>query len=413
MTSHGIAVAPAQPPPAIGPAARTRQAAEPGRLTTATLLLASTLTVMAGATIAPALPAIAAQYADVPGIPLLVGQLLTLPAGVIALAIPFAGAIADRFDRRRLLVAALALYVAGGTTGLWVDAFSGLLAGRVLLGLAVAVIMTTATALIADLYPPERRRTIMLFQSAAMSFGGLVFLSVGGVLAERGWRGPFSLYAAAGLLVPMALLGLRGVGTASRPAGGTATSIPLRAWPVRAALLLAATSTVFYVVPTRLPFLLLELGLASARSAGFAIALSVFASGVTALTLSRAQSVASPRAVVSAGFLCLGVGLLGVGWTTSFAVIVLSLFVSGVGLGVVAPTLMNIALGGRQPAFSGRFAGLMTGAMFGGQFLSPLAAGVVERRFGLGAAFVAVGCGAVIMAAVSILLLRPAASTRQ
>ena len=86
MTSHGIAVAPAQPPPAIGPAARTRQAAEPGRLTTATLLLASTLTVMAGATIAPALPAIAAQYADVPGIPLLVGQLLTLPAGVIALA---------------------------------------------------------------------------------------------------------------------------------------------------------------------------------------------------------------------------------------------------------------------------------------------------------------------------------------
>lgn len=50
-----------------------------------TLLLTSTLTVMAGATIAPSLPQIAEVFQDLPSAGMLTKMVLTIPALVIAL----------------------------------------------------------------------------------------------------------------------------------------------------------------------------------------------------------------------------------------------------------------------------------------------------------------------------------------
>ncbi|MEL6527253.1 MAG: MFS transporter, partial [Chloroflexota bacterium] len=77
------------------------------RVLQGTLLAAGTLTVMASATISPALPAITEAFADTPNIDLLVSLLLTIPALFIALGAPLAGVIVDRFGRKRLLVIAV------------------------------------------------------------------------------------------------------------------------------------------------------------------------------------------------------------------------------------------------------------------------------------------------------------------
>jgi MFS family permease len=73
------------------------------------LLLASSMTVMAGAIIAPALPDIERIFADQPRVELLVRLVLTLPALFTAIVAPVAGWAIDRFGRRRLLLGGLML----------------------------------------------------------------------------------------------------------------------------------------------------------------------------------------------------------------------------------------------------------------------------------------------------------------
>lgn len=189
---------------ASGPAPRVahgRQVRPDSTLTMATLLLASSLTVMAGAVIAPALPAMEAHFADVPNSGTWVRLVLTISALPIVLGAPLAGLIGDRGGRTRLLLASILLFAGAGSSGLYLDSLGAILVGRVLLGAAMAGLMTSTTALIADYYDGAQRARFMGWQAAAMTLGGVVFLTGGGLLAELGWRFPFAIY-----LLPLPLV---------------------------------------------------------------------------------------------------------------------------------------------------------------------------------------------------------------
>jgi MFS family permease len=109
-----------------------------------TLLVASALTVMAGATIAPSLPTMQARFVEVAHADLLVRLVLTLPALFVVIGAPLAGLMVDRWGRKPLLVVSLPLYGLAGSSGFFLESLSGILVGRALLGLAVAGIMTAA-----------------------------------------------------------------------------------------------------------------------------------------------------------------------------------------------------------------------------------------------------------------------------
>jgi MFS family permease len=86
-------------------------------LVKATLLLTSTLTVMAGATIAPSLPGMQEHFADVPNAEYWVKLILTIPALFIVIGAPIAGIMVDRIGRKPLLAAAVLLYGVAGSSG--------------------------------------------------------------------------------------------------------------------------------------------------------------------------------------------------------------------------------------------------------------------------------------------------------
>ncbi|MEZ6194761.1 MAG: MFS transporter, partial [Planctomycetota bacterium] len=71
------------------------------------LLLSSSLTVMGGAVVAPALPRIHQAFAGDWQSLLLTKLVLTLPALAIAVAAPGGGRILARFGKRRVLLAGL------------------------------------------------------------------------------------------------------------------------------------------------------------------------------------------------------------------------------------------------------------------------------------------------------------------
>lgn len=268
----------------------------------ATLLLVSTLTVMAGATIAPSLPSMQAHFAGVPNADLWVRLVLTIPALLIALTAPFAGIVIDRWGRKRLLLGAMAAYAAAGSAGLWLDSLAGIVASRAFLGLAVAAVMTSVTALIADYYSGVARARFMGTQAAFMGFGGMIFLLSGGLLADIGWRLPFLVY-----LLPLGFLPLAArtlveperpsavplpMGAALRegaPAPGrikTRGPLPLLAFLYGTAFLGMAG---FYLVPVQLPFFLETVLGGSPSGTGVAIGASTLFSSLASLLYARAS----------------------------------------------------------------------------------------------------------------------------
>src|SRR5512143_1342740 len=78
------------------------------------LIFLSLLPTMAIVSLVPNLPQLFAHFADVPHANLLVPMIITLPSLCIALFSPFAGAIADRWGRRRLLLVATLFYAVVG-----------------------------------------------------------------------------------------------------------------------------------------------------------------------------------------------------------------------------------------------------------------------------------------------------------
>ena len=256
-----------------------------------TLLGASSLTVMAGATIAPSLPEIAAHFADVPDVALLSRLVITIPALAIALVAPLAGYIIDRFGRRRMLLGGIAVYALAGSSGLWLDNLGSILVGRAVLGCTIGAVMTTSITLVSDYFVGPARERFMGMQTACMGLGGVVFLGLGGLLAEVHWRGPFAVYLAAALLVPLAMVTIVEPERGGQAGAGHGPVVGLsRALVAYIAGLYALVITVmiaFYLVPVQLPFHLHEMGIESPGLIGLAIALSSLAGA--------SGSFASPR----------------------------------------------------------------------------------------------------------------------
>ena len=256
----------------------------------ATLLWVSTLTVMAGATIAPSLPAMEEHYAEVENVAYWVKLVLTVPALTIAIGAPFVGVIIDRLGRKRLLTVALIVYGLGGSSGLWLDAIGLILVGRAFLGFSVAGIMVTATALIADYYQGPARGQFLGLQAAFMALGGVIFLTLGGFFADVDWRMPFLIYFVALALVPCVVLILPEPKLARTKVDAIAQEEPLNLPSVLVGLtygIALLTQIVFYLIPTQLPFYLQDLVNAKGTQSGMAIALATLFSAVSSLAYQR------------------------------------------------------------------------------------------------------------------------------
>src|SRR6476659_239770 len=143
---------------------------------------------------------------DFPMTPL-VGGFVTaaVPLGAL-IGASLAGRITDRYGRRRVLMAAAALFavgalIAAGMTATWI-----LVAARLVLGLAIGVAAVTAPLYIAEAAPVSIRGGLVATYQLAITFGILVSYLTGLAIEGDGtWRLMFGLGAVPGLLF---LLGL-------------------------------------------------------------------------------------------------------------------------------------------------------------------------------------------------------------
>ncbi|WKN44828.1 MFS transporter [Tunicatimonas pelagia] len=366
-----------------------------------TLLLASTLTVMSGATISPSLPQIRDVFAATPNAEMLSRLVLTIPALFIAGCAPVAGYIVDRFGRKSLLLGSLALYAVAGSSGLYLDSLTAILVGRALLGVAVAGVMTTVVTLIGDYFEGEGRTSFMGLQAAFMGLGGVLFISGGGYLADIGWRWPFAIYFFSLLVVPLTIAYLPEPAPTEKPNPTTGSAPTDRFSPTTIALLFVVVIVnmiMFYMVPVQMPFFLSETIQVNNTRAGVAISLMTFSSAVTSLFYRRIKARFGFYTIYALvfSFMALGYGLIA--QSTTYTLVVVALLLAGVGSGLFLPNVNLQVMALAPPRLRGRLVSGVTSAMFLGQFLSPLAVAPLVQNFTLGDTFGLAAGGLLAMA---------------
>lgn len=373
-------------------------------LVKATLLLSSSLTVMAGATIAPSLPAMRDHFAATPNADYWVRLVLTAPALFIALGAPLVGTLIDRFGRKPLLAFAVLLYGLAGTSGAVLNNLGLILVGRVLLGLSVAGIMTTATALIADYYSGAVRAQFLGFQAAFMGLGGVLFLSLGGFLADVNWRMPFLIYLLALLILPLVVFVLPEPHQAADTPNSGIDTTDVFPWQIVTLTYGAAflSQIVFYLIPVQLPFYLKQLVNANASQSGLAIALATLFSAGSAIAYKQIKTRLSFMGIYAIAFLSMAVGYLVISVSPTYAMVLVGLAIAGTGLGLLMPN-MNVCLTSVTPGnLRGRVLGGLTTAFFLGQFVSPILSQPLSGAVGLDVTYRLAGGLMVAMGAIAL-----------
>ncbi len=373
-----------------------------GRLKAALLAVAS-LTVMASAIISPALPAMDQHFARHSD--LMVKLILTMPALSIVLFGPVMGYVVDRFPRRRLLLCALLVYALAGASGFVLDSLPLLLFSRAVLGVAVSAIMAVGMSLTGDYFRADERARFLGVQGSFMSLGGVLFVNLGGLLAMWSWRGPFLVYLFALVVIPLVLWQLFEPEREQAPAGTAATGGAGLDYG-RTALVYGMALLgllLFYMVPTQLPFLLVERGAGSGPALGLAVSVATMSSAFASFFYGRVRGHLGYVQIYILALSLAALGYTGVGLVGSYGLTVASIALAGLGFGLMLPNgnlwLMSLA----PPAIRGRVIGGLTSMIFLGQFLSPLAMAPITLRWGLAAGFLS-GAGLVAVTALALYL---------
>ncbi|KUJ39708.1 MFS transporter [Streptomyces sp. MI02-2A] len=119
-----------------------------------------------------------------------------------ALMLP-AGLLGDRFGRRRMLVAGLAVFLAGSLAGALVDDVTSVIVARAVMGIGGALVMPLTLAVLPSLFGPDERPRAVGAVSAASALGLPLGPIIGGWLLDHFWWGSVFL-----INVPMAAIGI-------------------------------------------------------------------------------------------------------------------------------------------------------------------------------------------------------------
>ncbi len=336
------------------------------------LMLAASLTIMVGSAITPALIQISEHY----GVEDMATWLTTLPALGVVLFAPIAGRLIDRVGSYIALFSGLILYGAIGVSAIWLSGTIPIFADRILLGGATAIVMSSSTGLLAEFFVGEERLKMIALQGMSIEAGGIIFLSIGGVLGGLGWQWPFMIYLIAwvALLFLIIFVPFRKSSNLEEEQKSNTTNATSILSVLLAALL---AMTMFFIAFITLPFYLAEnFGLGSA-STGYFLAMISLVAVISASVMPKMVKRFSDYQTLLTGFSLFTIGfiILSVGQSL-FALAILAGIVIGFGFGFTIPLANHMVVEKSNVSNRGKNLAYFSSFTFLGQFLSSFVEGI-------------------------------------
>lgn len=156
---------------------------------------------------------------------------------VYMIASPVFGSLADRWPRKLVIAAGVALWSAATAAAAFATGFLTFLIARALVGVGEAAYATIAPALLSDFFPPSKRNRVLTLFYVAIPVGAALGFALGGWIgATHGWRTAFLVCGAPGILLAGLVLLVKDPGRGTFDADAAE---PPRPWVIAISDLLA------------------------------------------------------------------------------------------------------------------------------------------------------------------------------
>lgn len=296
---------------------------------------------------------------------------------------PIFGPLSDRIGRKKPLLIGLAGLVLSTLLFAYADSMWMLITARFMQGVAAAATWTSALALLADLFPPNKRGTVMGMALTGISTGSLLGAPLGGWLLDvGGYKAPFIFATGLSVLTMMLVVTLLPQPERSKQegsaAGGTFRLLRNRSVLFIAIVVLIAETALTLLEPI-LPVFLTERLALSPTGIGLLFAAASLAYGGIAPISGALSNRFNPRSLMLIGLGCLAlslplIALSQTAWQQTCALIAVGASI-GFALSPTLPSLSAVVDNGSQDgAYGGAFAlfnmfhavGMITGPLIGG-----------------------------------------------
>ena len=340
-----------------------------------TILSLSFLSILSGAAISPALGRI--QQAFPEASQLTIQMILTLTPLFI---IPFSlltGRFSWIFSKRKILFVGLVIYLIAGVGGGLMNSIPLILFMRALLGVGTGLISALSLSLIADFYHGDERSTTMGQSSAIATLGGIFLTILSGWLALYSWRFAFGVYLVSLIVLIMVWFSLP-ESPANRQISKKSGKLPLGVYGM--GFLTILLMVVFYLIPARIALFIQSTGIGDAGQSGISIGTMNLAAFLVGMAFGQIRKFLKSIATLLA-LLSLGGGLLAMNFVETFPGILVSLFIAGMGIGILMPTIFLITANMVSNEQNGPALSLTNSSLYLGQFISPLVFSLLGSLF--------------------------------
>lgn len=356
------------------------------KLTIFTLLLLSMTTMMSNVAIVTALPHLKDHFNNIENIQLYSRLMLTLPSLIIACLAPLLGHVIFKYGKKRSAIIALSIFGITGSSGLYLESIEMLLFSRAVFGLSIATLMIVSTALVGDYFKEEHRHKFMGYQSAFMAIGGILFVIGGGFLSDISWRYSFGIYLIGFMLLPLAITQIKEV-----PLENKIIETPANSKIFFIYFLAFFYMLIFFILPTQIPFLLMESFGVSGKFTGAVIAIAFLANAFGAIFFSKLKTKFSYSTIYLIALFIIALGFLGIGIVKNVYLFYCASPILGFGGGIMMTNLTAWMLSRTSIEKRVKSSGYFTSSLFLGQFCSPLIFHSLVTKLGVQTFFLAIG----------------------
>ncbi|NLM96125.1 MAG: MFS transporter [Halanaerobiaceae bacterium] len=307
---------------------------------------------MGGALVSPGLSVLAEAFQISESSIGIVLSLLTIAA---AISLPLTGLLTDIMGRRIMGITYLTINGVFGTACAFAGSFGQLLFFRFMQGIGIAGLIPLAITIASDLYEGPRRVRMTGLISGVVSISQIIIPSLGGVLAYRNWRYPFLIFGVSLLTAVLFCIFVRETKEDCNEEGHKLKEIKekLRNYPgiIRRIFTLKDLRTVLfhslflyyslYALTAYIPlFVTLRLGLTTTE-AGLALALHGLLAALCSYLSYYINKILNWRQQITIGFVLVVISMVLIPFLNSFAGVLISMLIYGIGLGIVQPTIFN------------------------------------------------------------------------
>ena len=347
--------------------------------------------------IAPVMPMIGAEFANVPNADVLVRLMMSGLSAAMIVGSLLSGMLVSRFGQLRLLVVALSAYALAGALIFLLDNIYIMVACRIIQGAANAAAGVVAMGLITTRVAADRRDKWLGIYLVSGMVGIIVLFSAIGAIASFGWRYTFLLFLLALPLAALLVMFLPKVPQASGELGNPERpSDPKPPVPIGLAAFGVLCGAVSAASSMFIPYHFATLHLGEPGTIALLMISGTVVSGVTTASFGWLRQWISAIQAFMAAFLLNAAGLLLVAFATGATMLVAGMMIQGLGLGMLIPNAFSASAAAAAPAWRTRQIGFVRAGYFAGPLAAQPVLELIYRNSSAGMVMIAIALASLV-----------------